>query len=46
MLACVCPEITLQSRFKRRGGAVKHVQACLTASIDQESSLHHCGGVL
>ena len=27
---------------KKKGGAVKHVQACLSASKDGESSLHHC----
>ena len=36
--------INLQSRFDRRGGAVKHVQACLNARKDVESSFHHGGG--
>ena len=26
------------------GGALKHVQACLSAKKDQESSFHYCGG--
>ena len=35
--ACLCAESTLQRRFNRRGGAVKHVQACLSTSKDEES---------
>ena len=36
----------LKSRFKLPGGAVKHVQACLSAMQDRENSFHHCGGPL
>ena len=35
--ACLCAESTLQRRFNRRGGAVKHVQAWLSTSKDEES---------
>ena len=42
--ACLYAGNTLQRRFDRRGGAMKHVQLGLCASSDQESSLHHCGG--
>ena len=41
MLACLCARNTLQRRFNRRG-AVKHVQAGLSAAKDVESSFHHC----
>ena len=34
----------LKSRFKLPGGAVKHVQACLSAREDRESCFHHCRG--
>ena len=30
--------------LNRRGGAVKHVQICLSASKDRDSSFHHYGG--
>ena len=40
--ACLCAGKTLESRFNRRGGAVKHVQSSLSASKDLESSFHHC----
>ena len=33
---------TLQRHFNRRGGAVYHVQACLRASRDRESSFRDC----
>ena len=36
----------LKSRFKLPGGAVKHVQACLSSREDRENSFHHCGGPL
>ena len=36
----------LKSRFKLPGGAVKHVQACLSAMEDRRNSFHHCGGSL
>ena len=42
--ACLCGENTLQRTFNRRGYAVKHVQACLSASKDGECSSYHCGG--
>ena len=29
-----------------RGGAVKHVAACLSAREDRESSFHHCGSTV
>ena len=29
---------------KLRGGTVKHVQACLSAREDRESSFHQCRG--
>ena len=35
-----------ESSFHHRGGAVKHVQACLSAKKDGESSFHYCGGLL
>ena len=41
--ACLCEEITLQNRFNHRGGAVKQVQACLSAREDRESSFHYYG---
>ena len=41
--ACFCAENTLQRRFNRRGGTVKHEQACLSASKDGEISFHYCG---
>ena len=41
---CLYAGNTLQRRFNRRGGAVKHVQACLCARKDGESNFHHCGG--
>ena len=31
-----------ESNFHRHGGAVKHVQACLSAKKDGESSFHCC----
>ena len=40
--ACLCAESSLQRRFHRLGGAVKHVQACLSTSKDGESSFHYC----
>ena len=42
--ARLCVGNTLQPRFYRREGAVKHVQACLSARKDGESSFHLCGG--
>ena len=42
--ACLCEEITLQSRFNHRGSAVTQVQVCLSAREDRESGFHHCGG--
>ena len=44
--ACLCSENTLQRRFNRRGRAVKHVQACLSASKAGESSFHYCGSLV
>ena len=38
--ACLCAGKTSESRFNRRGGDVKHVQSCLSASKVLESSLH------
>ena len=39
----LCVGSTQQRRFHRRGGAVKHMQACLSARTDGESSfLHSC----
>ena len=35
--ACLCVGSTIQRRFQRRRGAVKHVQACGTASKDGET---------
>ena len=35
-----------ESNFHHRGGAVKHVQACLSAKKDGESYFHYCGGLL
>ena len=40
--ACLCAKNTLQRRFNCRGGALKHVQACLRSSKDGESIIHHC----
>ena len=36
---CLCVGNTLQRRFHRRGSAVKHVQACLSARKDQFSPM-------
>ena len=36
----------LKIRFKLTGGAVKHVQACLSAMEVRVNSFHHCGGPL
>ena len=44
VLACLWAGNTLQPNLNRRRGAAKHVQACLRARNDRESSLHHCGG--
>ena len=38
------PLNTVQRSFNRRGGGVNHVQACLSARKDLESSFHNCGG--
>ena len=35
-----------ESSFYHRGGAVKHVQACLSAKKDGESRFYYCGGLL
>ena len=35
-----------ESSFHHRGGALKHVQACLSAKTHGESSFHYCGGLL
>ena len=40
----LCEGKTWESRFNLQGGAVKHVEACLSAREDRESSFHHCGG--
>ena len=42
--ASLCAGDTLQRHFNRRGGAVKHVHDCLSASKDRESCFHRCGG--
>ena len=34
---------TPQHRLNRRGGAVRHVQAYLSARKDRESNFHHYG---
>ena len=34
----------LQRCFNRRGGALKHMQACLSSSKDRGSSFLLCGG--
>ena len=39
---CLYAGNILQSRFHSRNGAVKHVQACLSASKDRGSSFHLC----
>ena len=41
--ACLYAGNTLQHRFNRQGSAVKHVQACLSAGKDGESSFLQCG---
>ena len=41
---CLCAGKTWQSRFNLQGGAVKHVEAGLSAREDRESSFHHSGG--
>ena len=38
-----CAGNTLQSRFKRGGGAVKHVYACLSARKDGKRRFLNCG---
>ena len=40
---CLCPEMT--RRFNLQGGTVKHVQACLSAREDCESSFERCGSI-
>ena len=35
-----------ESNFHHRGGAVNHVQACLSAKKHGESSFYYCGGLL
>ena len=35
--------IDREGSFHHRGGAVMHVQACLSARKDDESSFHYCG---
>ena len=42
MQACLCEGNTLQRRFNRLRGALKHVQACLSARKDGESIFHYC----
>ena len=43
---CLCAGNTSQSRFKLRGGAVKHVEVCFSPREDGESSFQslswHC----
>ena len=41
---CLCVENTLQSRLNPLGSAVKHMEACLNANNDGESSFHYRGG--
>ena len=40
---CLCAGNILKSRFKRGGGAVKHVQAFISSRKDGESCFLHCG---
>ena len=40
---CLCAGSTLQRRINRQGTVVKHMQACLSARRDGESSFLHCG---
>ena len=40
--AYLCPGKTRESRFNRRGGAVKLMQTCFCDWKDLESSFHHC----
>ena len=35
-----------ESNFHHRGGAVKHMQACLSACMDGESSFQDYGGIV
>ena len=44
--AWFCTRKDRDSNFHHRGGAVKHVQVCLSARKDGESSFHYCGGLL
>ena len=40
---CLYMGNTLKNRLRSSGGGVKHVQPCLSASKDGESSFHLCG---
>ena len=40
---CLCAVQTRLRRLNLRGGAVKQLQACLSARKDRESSFLHCG---
>ena len=46
MQAGFCAVKTSYSCFILRLGAVKHVEASLSAREDQESSFHRCGGTV
>ena len=46
LLACLCMVKTLQPRFNRRGGAVKHVQSCLYAGKTLQRRLNRTGGAV
>ena len=42
--ACLYVGTTWWRRFNLLGGAVKHVEVCLSSRDDRESSFHRCGG--
>ena len=41
--ACLCAGKTFLRRFPLLGSGVQHVEACLSAREDRESSFVHCG---
>ena len=43
MHACLLAGNTLQRRFDRQGGILKHVQVCLCPNAHRESNFHHGG---
>ena len=44
--ACLNPGKVCKGCFNRLAGAMKHVQASLSARNYRQSSFHHCGGLV